>query len=241
MSRSSRSTAMTPESRRSVPVKPISLVLIDDNRLLREGLAALFHARPGFKVLVASGGLAEALAQVREAKPDLVLLDFKLEYPDSLSLTAAVHGEVPAARVIVTGLLPLQEDVADYVRAGASGFIMKDATFEEFFATVRAVADGAEVLPPALANTLFSQVARTAAGASTSRPLDSARLTSRELEVIALLGEGLSNKEIAVRLEIAVHTVKSHVHNVLERLGLHSRLEVAAFAHAAGMTRPPVR
>ncbi len=112
---------------------PISLVLIDDNRLLREGIAALIHTQPGFKVLAASADVDEAFKKVREAKPDVVLLDFGLEDHDSLSLTATVHGEVPAARVIVMGLLPLQEDIANYVRAGASGFIMKDASFEDFF------------------------------------------------------------------------------------------------------------
>lgn len=213
---------------------PISLVLIEDNRLLREGIAALIHNQPGFKVLAASADVDEALEKVRESKPDVVLLDFGLQDHDSLSLTATVHGEVPAARVIVMGLLPLQEDVANYVRAGASGFIMKDASFEDFFGTIRAVARGAEVLPPALTNSLFSQIARNVAGGSKAQLLEAVRLTTRERQVIDLLGEGLSNKEISTRLHIAVHTVKSHVHNVLEKLALHSRLEVAAFSHSRG-------
>jgi DNA-binding NarL/FixJ family response regulator len=213
---------------------PISLVLIDDNRLLREGLAAMIHTQPGFRVLAASADVEEALQKVREAKPDVVLLDFGLEDHDSLNLTARVHDEVPEARVIVMGLLALQEDVGNYVRAGASGFIMKDASFEEFFATIRAVAGGAEVLPPVLTNSLFSQIARNTTGRSKARVRESVRLTNRERQVIDLLGEGLSNKEIATRLQIAVHTVKSHVHNVLEKLALHSRLEVAAFTHSGG-------
>jgi DNA-binding NarL/FixJ family response regulator len=217
------------------PVKTsIVLVLIEDNRLLREGLAAMIHTQPGFQVLAPSADVEEALQQVRNAKPDIVLLDFGLEDHDSLSLTATVHTEVPQARVIVMGLLPLQEDVADYVRAGASGFIMKDASFQDFFATIRAVAAGAEVLPQALTNSLFSQIARNAPAVSKGRMLESVRLTNRERQVIDLLGEGLSNKEIATRLHIAVHTVKSHVHNVLEKLALRSRLEVAAFSHAGG-------
>lgn len=214
---------------------PIALVLIDDNRLLREGIAAMIHTQPGFKVLAACADVEEALQKVREARPDIVLLDFGLADHDSLSLTATVHDEVPAARVIVMGLLPVQEDVADYVQAGASGFIMKDASFENFIATVRAVAEGAEVLPQALTNSLFTQIARNATGRSRARVLEAVRLTNRERQVIALLGEGLSNKEIATRLRIAVHTVKSHVHNVLEKLALRSRLEVAAFTHAGGM------
>ena len=228
--------AAKPSNSALTPVPPpIALVLIDDNRLLREGLAAMIHTQPGFKVLAASADVDEALQQVREAKPDVVLLDFGLVDHDSLSLTATVHVEVPAARVIVMGLLSAQEDVADYIRAGASGFIMKEASFEDFFGTIRAVAGGAEVLPPALTNSLFAQIASNAAKGSKTRVLDAVRLTNRERQVVGLLGEGLSNKEIATRLHIAVHTVKSHVHNVLEKLALRSRLEVAAFSHSGGV------
>ena len=218
---------------------PISLVLIDDNRLLREGIAAMIHTQPGFRVLAASADVDEALQKMREAKPDVVLLDFGLEDHDSLSLTATVHAEVPAARVIVMGLLALQDDVADYVKAGASGFVMKDASFEDFFATIRAVAGGAEVLPQALTNSLFAQIARDAARVPRVQVLETVRLTNREREVVGLLAEGLSNKEIGNRLGIAIHTVKSHVHNVLEKLALRSRLEVAAFSHSLGGTFEP--
>jgi DNA-binding NarL/FixJ family response regulator len=213
---------------------PIALILIDDNRLLREGIVAMIRTQPGFKVLASSADADEALEKVREAKPDIVLLDFGLEGHDSLSLTETVRAEVPQAKVIVMGLLPSQDDVAHFVRAGASGFVMKDASFDEFFATIRAVAKGKQVLPSQLTNSLFSQIALNVAVKDKTKALDSLRLTTRERQVIDLLGEGLSNKEIASRLHIAVHTVKSHVHNVLEKLALHSRLEVAAFSHASG-------
>lgn len=218
---------------------PIALVLIDDNRLLLEGISALIRSQPGFTVLAASADVAEALEKVREARPDVVLLDFGLADHDSVRLTSTVRSEVPTARVIVMGLLPTLEDVAEYVRAGASGFLMKDASFEDFVATIRAVAAGGEVLPDALTPSLFTQVARNASGASRPRSLDAVRLTNREMQVIELLGEGLSNKEIAARLHIAVHTVKSYVHNVLEKLALRSRLEVVAFTHSRGIPRPP--
>jgi DNA-binding NarL/FixJ family response regulator len=218
---------------------PISLILIDDNRLLREGLTAMIHSQPGFKVLVASADVNEALERAREAKPDVILLDFGLEDHDSLGLTVTVHEEVPAARIIIMGLLPAQEDVANYVRAGASGFIMKDASFEDFFSTIRAVASGAEVLPQALTNSLFTQIVKNVAGRNQARLLEGVRLTNRERQVIDLLGEGLSNKELATRLHIAVHTVKSHVHNVLEKLALRSRLEVAAFTHSGRGPKTP--
>ncbi len=211
-------------------VRPIALVLIDDNRLLREGITALIRTQPGFTVLAASADVDEALEKVRESKPDVVLLDFGLENHDSLGLTATIHGEVPDARIIVMGLMPMQEDVADYVRAGASGFVMKDASFEGFIETIRIVAAGGEVLPQALTNSLFAQITRNLPALKTSLA-EANRLTARERQVVDLLAEGLSNKEIAKRMHIAVHTVKSHVHNVLEKLALHSRLEVAAFSH----------
>jgi DNA-binding NarL/FixJ family response regulator len=216
--------------------EPISLVLIDDNRLLREGLTRLIREQPGFLVLAASADIDEALKAVRDAKPRVVLLDFSLENDDSLRVTATVHKEVPAAKVIVMGLLPLQEDVADFVTAGAAGFIMKDANFDEFVATIRAVAGGDQVLPNELTGSLFSQIARIAIRGGKPRELESVGLTQRERQVVDLISEGLSNKEIAARLHIAIHTVKSHVHNVLEKLALHTRLEVAAFTR--GLPQP---
>ena len=219
----------------------ISLVLIDDNRLLREGLTRLIREQPGFTILAASADIDEALQKVRDAKPSIVLLDFSLENDDSLRVTATVHKEVPEAKVIVMGLLPLQEDVADFVTAGASGFIMKDATFDEFIATIRRVAAGEQVLPTQLTGSLFSQIARIAVRRGKPRELESIGLTQRERQVVDLISEGLSNKEIAARLHIAIHTVKSHVHNVLEKLALHTRLEVAAFTRglARSPTEPP--
>lgn len=209
--------------------QPISLVLIDDNRLLREGLAGLIRKQRGFTVLAASADIEEAMRKVREAKPTVVLLDFGLESHDSLQLTATVRSEVPEARVIVMGLLPLQDDVADFVRAGASGFLMKDASFDDFLGAIRAVAGGAVVLPPQLTGSLFSQIAQGLVRQRKSQVLNVVQLTQRERQVIDLIGDGLSNKQIATRLHIAIHTVKSHVHNVLEKLALRSRLEVAAF------------
>lgn len=212
----------------------ISVVLIDDNRLLREGLAVLIRKQPGFLVLAASADIDDALQTVRQAKPSVVLLDFSLENHDSLRVTGTVHQEVPEAKVIVMGLLPAQEDVADFVTAGASGFIMKDASFDDFLDTIRAVAGGEQVLPQELTSSLFTQIAALAIRKGKPRLLEAVGLTERERQVIDLIAEGLSNKEIAARLHIAVHTVKSHVHNVLEKLALRTRLEVAAFTRGIG-------
>ncbi|GEM_PF-122478 len=223
-------TVATPQAGPSTP-PPISLVIIDDNRLLLEGLVTLIDAQPGFRILMASTKVDEVIAMLKEVTADIVLLDIGLEDHDSLTVTAMVRQECPSARVIVMGLLSGQDEVADHVRVGASGFIMKEASAEDLFSTIRSVAGGAEVLPPTLTNTLFTQISQVPKPGSDTRRLEAVGLTARELEVVDLLGTGLSNKEIATRLNIAVHTVKSHVHNTLEKLALNSRLEVAAFVH----------
>jgi len=112
-----------------------------------------------------------------------------------------------------------------------SGFVLKDASFDEFIATIRSVATGKKVLPPRMTESLFSQIAKEVDGQEPARVLEAVRMTPREREVIDLIGEGLSNKEIAQRLNIATHTVKSHVRNVMEKLALHTRLQIAAYSH----------
>src|ERR1043166_10305079 len=188
------------DSRMKAAGKPISLILIDDNRLLREGIAAMLASQPGFKVLALSADVDEALATAREARPDVILLDFGLGDHDSVILTVKVHEDVPGARVIIMGLMPLQEDVATYVHAGASGFIMKDASSEEFFATIRAVAGGAEGLPQPLTNSLFTQIARNAVGGSKARAQARAQeavlLTKREREVIDQIGRASCRERV---------------------------------------------
>ncbi len=204
-------------------------MVIDDNRLVREGLAGLIRQQTGFTVLAASADTEEALRKVKDAKPQIVLLDFGLEGANSMEVTAGIKREAPDAKVIIMGLSPLQQNVAEFVRTGASGFVMKDSTFEVFVETIRQVASGGQVLPPELTGSLFDQIINNVNKRSAPKALDAVRITVRERQVIDLIGDGLSNKEIAARLGIAVHTVKSHVHNVLEKLSLHSRLEVAAF------------
>jgi len=224
---------------------PIGLALIDEHRLLRETLAAMFDAEPGFSVVASSPNVDEALDIVRDLLPQIVLLDVGLGDHRTLTAARTLRLRLPDAKVIITGVLPTHEGIADLVRAGTSGFIMRDATSDEFFDTIHQVAAGTRVLPGALTSSLFEQIV-DADGHDAKRDRamrEAVRVTAREQEVINALAEGLSNKAIAKRMNIAVHTVKSHVHNVLEKLALNSRLEVAAFTHAAsrdnGDSRPP--
>jgi two-component system, NarL family, nitrate/nitrite response regulator NarL len=211
--------------------KRILVLVIEDNRLVREGLAALLNAQPDFKVIAAAEGGSAGLLQVREVKPHVVLVDATLGSHDSHRLVESVRKEVPESKVIVMDLLPAQEDIIAFIKAGANGFIVKDATLEDFVKTIRSVADGADVVPASLTGTLLSHIVDQAVHRSTAAVLEAVQMTKREREITSLIAEGMSNKEIAQRLNIATYTVKSHVHNILEKLALHSRLQIAAHAH----------
>jgi len=215
----------------------IKILLIEDNRLLRDGIAALINAHGEFEVVARSED-GDAVMQLKSlgAPPSVVLLDLGLEKVHSLELMEVLRKEVPTARVIAMGILPDHVDVVEFVQAGGSAFILKDAPFNDYIETIRAVAKGAKVLPPILTKSLFLQILEVALINGTSVPDESIVLTRREQEVVALISEGLSNKEIAERLHVATHTVKSHVHNILEKLTLSTRLEIAAFAHRGEST-----
>jgi DNA-binding NarL/FixJ family response regulator len=211
--------------------KRILVLVIEDNRLVRDGLAALLDAQPDFKVVAAAEGANAGLLRARETKPHVVLVDAALGSHDSQSLVKSFKKEAPETKVVVMDLLPAQEDVIAFIKAGAYGFIVKDATLEDFVRTIRAVADGADVVPPSLTGTLLSHIVDHAGAHSPSALREAVQMTKREREITSLIAEGMSNKEIAQRLNIATDTVKSHVHNILEKLALHSRLQIAAHAH----------
>jgi DNA-binding NarL/FixJ family response regulator len=208
----------------------IRLVLVEDNRLVREGLTALLDAQDGFEVIGAVETAKAGLAKIQQEPPDVALIDSALQGNGSRKLVEAIRATVPGTRVIVMDLFPGEAHVLAFIQGGASGFVVKDATLEELFSTIRAVARGESVVPPAMTGTLLTHLADQAAR-TLPNPADAVKMTRREREVIALIAEGLSNKEIAQRLSLAPDTVKSHVHNILEKLALHSRLQIAAHAH----------
>lgn len=207
----------------------ISVALIEDNRLVREGMTALLNQTEDFRVVAACPSGDPSL--LKDANPEVILLDVGLWDDDSLKVAQTVRKEYPASKVVIMDLLPVHEDIVEFVHAGVSGFILKDATFDDLVRTIRTVASGEHVLPPAMTSSLFSQIARDAVARGKAELLEDVRMTAREREVIDLIAEGLSNKEIAGRLGIATHTVKSHVRNVMEKLTLHTRLQIAAYAH----------
>ncbi len=207
----------------------ITVAIIEDNRLVCECMRDMLNKVPDVKVVLAATSLETAI--LKEANPRVVLLDIGLPDTNCLHVAQTVRNEMPDSRVIVMDLLPVHEEIAEFVNVGVAGFILKDATFEDFVGTVRSVADGVHVLPPRMTGSLFSQIAQAAVQRGAAVALEAVRMTQREREVIELIGAGMSNKEIAKRLDIATDTVKSHVRNVMEKLALHSRLQIAAYAH----------
>jgi DNA-binding NarL/FixJ family response regulator len=195
----------------------------------------MLNKQPDIEVVAAFGNGREAvLKATQELKPQIILLDLGLKGQNSLRLVEWVRKESSKIKVIVMDLIPAEADIVEFVREGASGFLLKDATFDDFLRTIRSVAEGANVLPPSLTGSLFSQIVEQVVGQGKTDLIAAVRMTKRERDVIDLIAEGLSNKEIAQRLNIATYTVKSHVHNILEKLALHTRLQVARYAHTQG-------
>ena len=128
-------------------------------------------------------------------------------------------------------LAPVQADILQFVKAGANGFILKDASLKDFLITIRSVSEGATVLPPLLIDSLFSQIVDHAVREGKTKLKEAVKMTKREREVIGLLGDGMSNKEIGQKIHISTYTVKSHIHNIMEKLALHTRLEIANYSY----------
>jgi len=218
-------------------VPKIRVLLIEDNRLLREGITAMLNEQSDIRA-VSSTGKGDALEKAKKLRPQVVLLDLGLRSQNSLRIAESIKREYPKSEIVVMDLIPVQAEVVEFVKAGVAGFILKDATIDDFLHTIRSVAEGKKVLPPPLTGSLFSHIVEYAVQTGKAdRLMKSVKLTRREREVVDLISRGMSNKEIARELNIAVHTVKSHVHNTLEKLALRTRLELASYALTEGMVR----
>lgn len=210
----------------------IRVLLIEDNRLLREGIAALLKKQKDMNVVSTVGNGENILELIGKHKPNIVLLDLGLRSQNSLHIVKLVKKNFKETKIIVMDLIPLQADVFDYVQAGVSGFMLKDISVTEFLKTIRSVYLGSQVLPPNLTGSLFSQIIEHAINGSKPATLnESVRMTKRERQVIELIADGCTNKEIAQKLHLSTYTVKSHVHNILEKLSLSTRVQVAKHAH----------
>ncbi|MDD3559741.1 MAG: response regulator transcription factor [Melioribacteraceae bacterium] len=213
-------------------MKKIKILLIEDNRLLREGISAMLKKQDDMQVVATVGDGEHISTMIEKSNPDIVLLDLGLRSQNSLKVVKLIKDSYEKIRIIVMDLIPLQADVLEYVQAGVSGFILKDANIEDFYKTIRSVNEGNQILPPHLTGSLFSQIVEHAInGDKPSKVIDAVRMTKRERQVIELIADGSTNKEIAQKLHLSTFTVKSHVHNILEKLTLNSRVQIAKHAH----------
>jgi DNA-binding NarL/FixJ family response regulator len=213
-------------------LKKIQILLIEDNRLLRDGIALMLKKQSDMHVVATVGNGENILLMMGKLKPNIVLLDLGLRNQNSLQIVKLTKKHFTEIKIIVMDLIPLQADILEFVQAGVSGFILKDANVAEFFKTIRSVYQGARVLPSNLTGSLFSQIVEHAINGSKPSVIDeSVRLTKRERQVIELIADGATNKEIAQKLHLSTYTVKSHVHNILEKLALNTRVQIAKHVH----------
>ncbi|MEX0686206.1 MAG: response regulator transcription factor [Balneolales bacterium] len=211
----------------------IRLLIIEDNRLLREGITAVLRKQSDFTVIAALETTENVLTKIQASDLDVVLLDVGLGSHNSLEVVKLITKNDKDVAVIAMGLFPTQTEMLEFVREGVKGFLMKDATITEFIKTIRQVVNGEKVLPAFLTESLFSQIVNQSVSipGGEKKLIGAIIMTARERQVIDLIADGLTNKEIAQKLHISSYTVKSHVHNILEKLTLHSRLQIAKYAH----------
>jgi len=219
----------------------ITVLIVDDQAMVRAGFAAVLAAQPGIEVLGQAANGQEAVDLAHELRPDVVVMDVRMPVMNGLEATRALQTPPRSSDYVPKVLVLTTFDIDDYVyealRAGASGFLLKDALPEELVAAVRIVADGEALLAPSVTRRLIEDFARS----TPVRRVDTALLsglTEREVEVLTLVGRGLSNSEIAASLFIAEQTVKTHVSKVFSKLNLRDRVQAVVFAYDVALVQP---
>jgi len=207
----------------------IRLLLIEDNRLLRDGIISILKGHKDIVIVAASGEGQNLLAKIQQLKPSVVLLDIGLPNQNTLHIVEIVKKEFPQLKVIVMDLLGIQDEILQYVNAGANGFILKDSSPNDFINTIRKVTEVSTML---LDNSIFSEIVDLTVKENNSQLKEAVRMTKREREVIRLIDEGMSHREIGQNIHVSANIVKNHIHNIIEKLVLRSRLEIANYSYA---------
>ena len=216
------------------------ILLVDDQALLRLGFRAVLEHQPDLHVVGEAGTGAEGVAMVRALRPDVVLMDVRMPTMDGIEATREIVGSGSSARVLVLTTFDLDEYVFAALRAGASGFLLKDATPADLLAGIRAVASGDAAVAPGVTRRLLEAFAHHLPTRTGRSPLDERlrQLTDRERDVLVELARGRANAEIAQRLFVSEATVKVHVGRILAKLGLRDRVQVVVFAYENGIVQP---
>jgi DNA-binding NarL/FixJ family response regulator len=215
----------------------IRVVIADDQGMVRSGFSILLNAQPDIDVVGEAVNGQEAVARAAELRPDVILMDIRMPVLDGLQATRQITVMDGAPRVLVLTTFDLDDYVYEALRAGASGFLLKDASAGELASAVRVVAAGDALLSPGVTRRLIAEFARLGAPRGPDRR-QLKDLTERETEVLGLLARGMSNAEIAAHLIVAEQTVKTHVSRVLMKLGLRDRAQAVVFAYESGLVQP---
>jgi DNA-binding NarL/FixJ family response regulator len=217
----------------------VRIVVADDHQVVREGFAGMLDTQPDFTVVGTACDGAEAVRICRQLSPDIVLMDVRMPGMDGIEATRQLAGTGEGRpRILILTTFDLDEYVYDALRAGASGFLLKDVTAERLFDAVRVVAAGQALLAPTVTRRLISEFARLRPNPAAKSTATLAALTPRETQVLRLVAEGLSNPEIAEHLVVTEETVKTHVSRMLSKLGLRDRTQAVVTAYESGLVVP---
>jgi len=222
---------VTEEAVPGVPgAETIRVLLVDDHALFRRGLQATLELEPGIVVVGECGDGAEALERASELVPDVVLMDVRMPRHDGIEACSAIKQAVPSAKIVMLTMSDDEADLYEAIKAGATGYLLKDLAAEEVASSIRAVQAGQSLISPTLASKLLTEFAAIVKRTDGPQAVPGPRLTAREMEVLRLVARGMNNRDIARDLFISENTVKNHVRNILEKLQLHSRMEAVVYA-----------
>ncbi|WP_037856744.1 response regulator transcription factor [Streptomyces sp. NRRL S-340] len=218
--------------------KPARVVVADDQTVVREGIVMLLGLLPGIEVVGSAGDGDEAVKLVAEVAPDVVLMDLRMPRCDGVEATRRIRSRYPGTQVVILTTYADDESLFPALRAGARGYLTKDAGGDEIVRAVESVLSGDAGLSPGIQRRLLERLSESGhRQAHPSEPPDG--LTGRECEVLVLIAEGLSNQEIARRLHVSTATVKTHINNLFAKTGLKDRAQAVRYAYAKGLARPP--
>ncbi|SMQ17844.1 two component transcriptional regulator, LuxR family [Streptomyces sp. Ag82_O1-12] len=216
----------------------IRVLIVDDQAMVRQGFTVLLGVQPDIEVVGQAKDGEGGIAKAAETLPDVVLMDIRMPGIGGIEATGRITAAHPEIKVLVLTTFDLDEHVYDALRAGASGFLLKDASAEQLAEAVRVVAAGEALLAPVITRKLIAEFSRLDSKPRSPLKERVGDLTERETEVLALIAQGLSNAEIARHLYVAEQTVKTHVGRILVKLGLRDRTQAAVFAYESGLVRP---